>query len=1199
MSRLGINTGNNANDGQGDTLRAAMGKINSNFLEIYTTLGDTANVISYASTAGIATLARNLANSPIIEVDGIVNSGITTTEHIEVRNITSTGIITAVQFVGDGSQLTDVIATNPGVEILDENVRRGVAREINFGANVFVTPPDVNGRVTVTVPAGTDSTNYSNFAGISSYADSAGIATHATTADSAADLSGTPDVELGNVTAGIITATEFIGDGSKITGVVGEGSGVRVEDNGVIVGVAGTINFGGDLDVGPIIGGRVTITGSGIATGIEGTPDVNLRNVTAGIITATFSGDGSQLTGIPRGYWDKSLVGLNTVDNVGIGTTAKPDYALDVSGSVSLRNDATISGSRFSTTSGGQASFTLPSSPISISGGNGQTSIESQQLNNEPFRVRYMGKFDSTLQIGTSFYTDTVSIPDFKNAIFMDGGRPCIAIGAGITMCGQSGIITASGFVGDGSGITGILTGADVEVAVNAGLVGYATEGYVTSYVDSYVVGFVTTGVLSSYATSAWVTNEISKIPTFDGDYNDLVNKPAIPAALSDLTNVNAPAPTNGQVLKWDAIQVSWVAAADQTGAGGIGIALSDLSVNQNPVGVASLSYNDVTGVFSYTPPDLSGYITSLSGYATELYVTNALVGYATEGYVNNSISISGFITSGYLTQNNYATTGVVEAYGYSTVSYVDAQIAGVSSFTGAASTITSTDIDYWTQAYNWGNHANQGYLNVYNETSTLQDVINRSGIATADVTIVGIVTATNFKTPGGTSSQFLKADGSFDSNNYVTGVTITAGTGIEVLETSEANFIITATGGGGGGSIVGIDTTATSYFTDLDVSGRIVGSATSNVIPFLYNDLTDLPSPSLYHGAFAHVHTYNKAYFAHSSAWYELVNKELDGVVGTGTETYNVGVVSATSVNVANDLTVDWDIVVAGLVTATAFYGDGSGLTGVSGDGKWATNISGIHTTDNIGIGTLISSSALTVEGDGRFSGVVTATRFESASAGTPTIDSPNNLNINAVNVAISTDLTVGGNLTVNGSMLGAASSITVSTGHNNADTTGTIVFTTGGSGSKSAYVDSVLSYNPGTNTLGSEQIVVTGVTTSKSFRTNSTVGDGTDVGFGIKYYVSANGSTSYRFAGPGLLNTTDNPTFYLQRGFTYIFENSTGSNHPFRIQFTGTTIGVGTYVSGSQTGTQVFTVPFDAPSSYEYECTIHGSMKGTFNVA
>lgn len=90
--------------------------------------------------------------------------------------------------------------------------------------------------------------------------------------------------------------------------------------------------------------------------------------------------------------------------------------------------------------------------------------------------------------------------------------------------------------------------------------------------------------------------------------------------------------------------------------------------------------------------------------------------------------------------------------------------------------------------------------------------------------------------------------------------------------------------------------------------------------------------------------------------------------------------------------------------VQTTAYTG-----TAVGSAGTWAVNAVGIHTTKNVGIGTTLSSSALTVEGDGRFSGVVTATRFESTSAGTPTIDSPNNLNINAVNVAISTDVTIG----------------------------------------------------------------------------------------------------------------------------------------------------------------------------------------------
>ena len=126
---------------------------------------------------------------------------------------------------------------------------------------------------------------------------------------------------------------------------------------------------------------------------------------------------------------------------------------------------------------------------------------------------------------------------------------------------------------------------------------------------------------------------------------------------------------------------------------------------------------------------------------------------------------------------------------------------------------------------------------------------------------------------------------------------------------------------------------------------------------------------------------------------------------------------------------------------------------------------------------------------------------------------------------------------------------------------------------------------------------VSITGVTTSDSFHSNDTTGDGSDVGFAIKYNLTANGSSAYRFAGPGIVNTVDNPTLYLQRGFTYIFNNTSGG-HPFRIQFTGTTTGVGTYVSGSQTGVQVFTVPHTAPASYEYQCTSHSGMKGTLNI-
>jgi len=83
------------------------------------------------------------------------------------------------------------------------------------------------------------------------------------------------------------------------------------------------------------------------------------------------------------------------------------------------------------------------------------------------------------------------------------------------------------------------------------------------------------------------------------------------------------------------------------------------------------------------------------------------------------------------------------------------------------------------------------------------------------------------------------------------------------------------------------------------DFDHQIVGLATNNIIPFLFNAWTDLPSAGTYHGAFAHVHGRGKGYFAHAGAWYELVNKELNGTIGVGTEVYNIGITSVATLDV------------------------------------------------------------------------------------------------------------------------------------------------------------------------------------------------------------------------------------------------------------------------------------------------------------
>ena len=93
--------------------------------------------------------------------------------------------------------------------------------------------------------------------------------------------------------------------------------------------------------------------------------------------------------------------------------------------------------------------------------------------------------------------------------------------------------------------------------------------------------------------------------------YDDVANTLTISATgtgggasnLGDLGDVTLTSVSTGQVLKYNGAE--WINAVDS------GIALTDLSVTTNAAGSAALSYNNTNGVFSFTPPDLSSYLTS------------------------------------------------------------------------------------------------------------------------------------------------------------------------------------------------------------------------------------------------------------------------------------------------------------------------------------------------------------------------------------------------------------------------------------------------------------------------------------------------------------------------------------------------------------------------------------------------------------
>ena len=62
------------------------------------------------------------------------------------------------------------------------------------------------------------------------------------------------------IISGVVTASVFVGDGSGLTGVTAQGSGVVIRDDNNLVGIAATINFGENLIVSQISSGIVTVS---------------------------------------------------------------------------------------------------------------------------------------------------------------------------------------------------------------------------------------------------------------------------------------------------------------------------------------------------------------------------------------------------------------------------------------------------------------------------------------------------------------------------------------------------------------------------------------------------------------------------------------------------------------------------------------------------------------------------------------------------------------------------------------------------------------------------------------------------------------------------------------------------------------------------------------------------------------------------
>jgi len=306
------------------------------------------------------------------------------------------------------------------------------------------------------------------------------------------------------------------------------------------------------------------------------------------------------------------------------------------------------------------------------------------------------------------------------------------------------------------------------------------------------------------------------------------------------------------------------------------------------------------------------------------------------------------FVCSGLTSAVNAKVTGVLTATSFNPTEIIG---AGVSIKSGI---ITGQDGDIVTYFGNGGN-----LLNL--PTSQWEDT--NAGFAVSSIYntggTVGIAT---------TNPQFTLQVGNNPNASQI-------GVGIASAGHIKVSGVITATSyrGDFAGTVSGTTTgkinvtSGISTFNDVQVAGIITASSGQNKIPALYATLADLPSATEYHGMFAHVHATGKGYYSHAGAWFELVNKDVNGNVVLNGDLDVDGHTELDNVNVSGVSTFIDDVITGVGATvgigSTVFFGDDVKATfGDSGDLEifHTTASGGYSAIRDVGTGSLIIGSNL-----------------------------------------------------------------------------------------------------------------------------------------------------------------------------------------------------------------------------------------------
>ncbi len=400
--------------------------------------------------------------------------------------------------------------------------------------------------------------------------------------------------------------------------------------------------------------------------------------------------------------------------------------------------------------------------------------------------------------------------------------------------------------------------------------------------------------------------------------------------------------------------QLSFVA---QTSGGGGGIALTDLSIGTeaSASGDGSIGYDNTTGVFTYTPPDLSSYLTTV----------------AFSDLTGKPTTISGY--------------GITDAFdgAFASLSSKPTTIAGygiTDAFDGATSSLTG-NIDLATQV--------TGTLPVGNMAATALTTVQTASSESAQLALTAeegdvVVRTDENKTymhnggSAGTMADYTLLATPTDAVTSVDGntgavTTLQLGTTSTTALAGDTTFAFS--------DITSKPTTISGYgITDDIVTSD--SSIDAQPVKQLYANQAAFPSASTWHGALAHSHSDGAMFFGHGGSWVQLANdSDIPTAVSSLTNDSNYLTTVAFADLTGKPTTIAGygitDALQLGTSSTTALAGDTallqlgtSSTTALAGDTTFAfaditskpTTIAGYGITDALALGT---SSTTALAGD------------------------------------------------------------------------------------------------------------------------------------------------------------------------------------------------------------------------------------------